>query len=214
MEIMIWVLWAILLIAQNFAFTFVSRARNSASLTRHIFAAQLSNGVWFCSQVFLFGTFFKMMTGVYGVQKAILTGVFYTTCTTFGSVLAHFISLRTEKGKTAVGANQKYAQITQSEWSACQKQLESLMPKNCELRPSCELLVKWAGLNVKISTLEECSRQVVKAWDTLDYSAVLRLTSEWAMMERAKQMLTESNIDRASPENVEPQRGMIEDEEN
>ena len=42
----IWLLWAVNLLAQNFCFTFVSRARNSGSLKRHVVAAIASNGVW------------------------------------------------------------------------------------------------------------------------------------------------------------------------
>lgn len=113
---MIWLLWAVLLVAQNFAFTFVSRARNSASLTRHVVAALFSNGVWFASQVVVFGQMYKILSGAYGVGQAIGVGAFYTICTIVGSVSAHKFCLATEKGKSAVGAHVQYAQIKKEEW--------------------------------------------------------------------------------------------------
>lgn len=112
-----WLLWAPILLAQNFAFTFVSRARNSGSLKRHLVAGIFSNGVWFVSQLFIFSKMFKMMTGAYGVWMAIFTGLFYTLFTLTGSITAHYYSLQSEKGKTAVGANKKYAQIPVEEWN-------------------------------------------------------------------------------------------------
>lgn len=112
-----WIIWAVLLIAQNFAFTFVSRARNSGSLKRHLIAGIGSNGIWFLSQIIIFTKMFAMMTGKYGVQMAVFTGLFYTAFTLLGSVLAHYFSLKTEKGKSAVGATSKYAQIPVEEWN-------------------------------------------------------------------------------------------------
>jgi hypothetical protein len=49
-----WIIWAGVLLAQNFSFTFVSRARNSGSLKRHVIAALASNGVWFWGQGIVF----------------------------------------------------------------------------------------------------------------------------------------------------------------
>lgn len=118
MEIKSWVLWAFILVAQNFAFTFVSRARNSGSLKRHIIAAIGSNGIWFASQLIIFTAMFRMMTGVYGHAMQVFTGVYYTVFTIIGSVLAHYWSLKNEKGKSAVGANKKFAQITAEDWKA------------------------------------------------------------------------------------------------
>jgi hypothetical protein len=113
-----WLYWAPILILQNFAFTFVSRARNSGSINRHIIAAIASNGVWFISSMLIFSKMFKMMTGDYGKAAAFGTAIYYTAFTVLGSVIAHYWSLRSEKGKAAVGANAKYAQIPVSEWEA------------------------------------------------------------------------------------------------
>lgn len=113
---MTWALWAALLIAQNFAFTFVSRARNSASLKRHVIAAVFSNGIWFASQFIIVSKFVDMLKGNLGLGMALATGLFYTLFTITGSVVSHYWALRTEKGKAAVGASNRYAQITQEEW--------------------------------------------------------------------------------------------------
>ena len=116
MSITTWAAWAIILVMQNFAFTFVSRARNSGSLSRHVVAAIASNGVWFLSQIIIFSQMMKILTGEYGVLMALFTGLFYMAFTIVGSIAAHYFSLKTEKGKGAVGANSKYAQITKEEW--------------------------------------------------------------------------------------------------
>lgn len=113
-----WLYWAPVLVAQNFAFTFVSRARNSGSVKRHMWAGVASNGVWFLSQIIIFSKMFKMMTGQYGIPVAIGTGLYYMFFTLVGSLAAHYWSLKNEKGKAAVGASAKYAQIPIEEWNA------------------------------------------------------------------------------------------------
>jgi hypothetical protein len=126
MEISSWFVWAFILILQNFAFTFVSRARNSGSLARHMIAGIFSNGVWFISQIIIFGQLYAIMTGKYGITKAILTSIFYTVFTLIGSLLAHYYSLKSEKGKSAGGASKKYVQITPEQWVEVQTILKGL----------------------------------------------------------------------------------------
>jgi hypothetical protein len=105
-----WIIWAI------FLFTFVSRARNSGSLKRHMIAALLSNGIWFGSQLILLTDVINMIKGSSGIGVAFLAGLFYTVVTMAGSLWAHKICLKNEEGKAAVGANDKYAQITVDQW--------------------------------------------------------------------------------------------------
>jgi hypothetical protein len=124
MHISEWAIWGVILVLQNFSFTAVSRARNSGSLSRHAIAGIFSNGIWFVSQMFIFSKMYAMMTGKYGIGMAIFTGLFYTVLTLTGSILAHYYALHYEKGKSAVGANKKYAQITQEEWSQVKKLIE------------------------------------------------------------------------------------------
>ncbi len=116
-----WIIWAGVLLAQNFSFTFVSRARNSGSLRRHVIAGLASNGVWFWGQGLVVAKFYELLTGRLGFRSMLIAGAFYTACTVAGSVLAHYWALRTEKGKASVGANSKYAQIPVEEWAAVKK---------------------------------------------------------------------------------------------
>lgn len=131
---MIWIIWALLLVAQNFSFTFVSRARNSANLKRHVVAALLSNGIWFISQIITINTAMDILSGKHGIPAAIGAGLFYTAFTIVGSVLAHELALRSEKGKSSVGASKIYKQITYEEWErinkTCLKMEQEILNKN------------------------------------------------------------------------------------
>jgi hypothetical protein len=120
----IWLLWAGFLVIQNISFTYVSRARNSGSLFRHIKAAIFSNGIWFVSQSVLLGPLFDYITGKHGWRYQLLAGLLYTTSTVGGGILAHYMALKTEKGKAAVGANKKYAQIPVAEWEEMKRWVE------------------------------------------------------------------------------------------
>ncbi len=111
-----WAFWAYILLIQNWAFTYVSRARNSGSLTKHLKAGFFSNGVWFASQTIIVSKLFDYVQGKYGLGMAIFTGLYYTAFTLTGSILAHAQSLRSEKGMAAVGANKKFKQVTVEEW--------------------------------------------------------------------------------------------------
>lgn len=99
-----WVLWALLLMAQNAAFTWVSRARNSGSVGYHAVASVASNGVWIVSQVILVGSLLDVIR-TSDWFLGIIVALFYTTCTVAGAVLMHWVSLRyLETGKRKVGA--------------------------------------------------------------------------------------------------------------
>lgn len=94
-----WFGWAALLVAQNAAFTLVSRARNSKSLGYHAVAALGSNGVWFFSNLLLF----KFMLDAFenGTWLDALTlGGWYTAWTMVGSLGMHWLALhKIEKGR-------------------------------------------------------------------------------------------------------------------
>lgn len=111
-----WMIWAGILLAQNFSFTYVSRARSSGSLLRHFKAAIFSNGIWIFSQIIMLGPMFDYLTGRHGHFMQLASAFVYTVSTVTGSLLAHFWALKTEKGKNAVGANKRYAQIPVEEW--------------------------------------------------------------------------------------------------
>lgn len=116
-----WFLWALILFAQNFSFTYVSRARSSGSVWRHLKASIASNSIWILSQILMLGPMFDYLTGKHGHGPQIGAGAVYTVSTVTGSILAHYWALRTEKGKNAVGANKRYAQIPVEDWQAVRK---------------------------------------------------------------------------------------------
>ena len=133
-----WVIWALILLAQNFSFTYVSRARNSGSVSRHIKAAVFSNGIWFASQYIVFSKFMQYMSGAGGWPMLVFAGLFYTYHTITGSVLAHYHALRSEKGQSAVGANKKYAQFSAEEGEQLRTILESFRSiKETDMRLDC-----------------------------------------------------------------------------
>jgi hypothetical protein len=97
-------MWAGFLFLQNASFTFVSRARNSASYALHAVAAMCSNGVWMMTQFISLGLIIDVIkTGT--LQEKAFVVAFYTACTVSGSVLMHwFGKTYIEKGKRKVGA--------------------------------------------------------------------------------------------------------------
>jgi len=122
----IWIIWAVNLLFQNFAFTFVSRARSSGSLRRHVVAAVMSNFAYIFQLSIMLGPMMAYMTGKHGVLAQVGVGLYYTAFTVTGSVVAHSWALKTEKGKGAVGANDKYVQISREEWAELQQSISEL----------------------------------------------------------------------------------------
>ncbi|VVB51955.1 Uncharacterised protein [uncultured archaeon] len=118
-----WFIWPFILLAQNFAFTFVSRARSSASIMRHAKASLMSNGIWIVSQIVLLGPMYDYLTGRHGIKLQMLAEMVYTISTMSGSLYAHFYALKTEKGKNAVGASKLYAQVPTAQWEAVKAKL-------------------------------------------------------------------------------------------
>src|SRR5579859_7197632 len=112
-----WLVWSVVLFLQNFAFTYVSRARSSGSLLRHVKASFFSNGIWIFSQMLLLGPMLDYLTGKHGVGPQIWVGFQYTFTTMAGSIAAHYWALKTERGKNAVGANKLYAQVPVADWN-------------------------------------------------------------------------------------------------
>jgi hypothetical protein len=119
-----WAAWAAVLFLQNISFTYVSRARSSGSLIRHVKASIFSNGIWIFSQMLMLGPLFDYLTGKHGHALQIMAASVYTTFCVSGSIFAHWWALRTEKGKNAVGFNKKYAQIPVEEWVRIQAVLK------------------------------------------------------------------------------------------
>jgi hypothetical protein len=96
------VVWFFILILQNAAFTWVSRARNSGSLYYHAVAAVFSNGIWFVSNLFLIASVIR--PGL-AFLELVQLGMIYIAGTVTGSVLMHWVSMTyLEKGKRKVGS--------------------------------------------------------------------------------------------------------------
>lgn len=117
MNVTSWAAWATILFLQNISFTYVSRARSSGSIWRHAKASVFSNGIWIFSQMLMLGPMLEYLTGKHGVVAQIETGIVYTFSTLFGSLFAHWLAMKTEKGKGAVGFSTKYAQVPIAEWN-------------------------------------------------------------------------------------------------
>lgn len=124
-------LWAVVLFLQNISFTYVSRARSSGSIVRHLKASIFSNGIWIFSNMLMLGPMFDYLTGKHGVPAQIGSGIEYTIACVGGSIFAHYLAMKTEKGKNAVGFNKKYAQIPVEEWENV-KALVAALDKNFE----------------------------------------------------------------------------------
>lgn len=88
---------------QNMAFTWVSRSRNGGDVGYHRYASWASNGVWFSTQILLYGAVWSALTSGEW-WKVALTGFVYVLCTTEGSCFMMRVLLKTEKGKRKVGA--------------------------------------------------------------------------------------------------------------
>lgn len=95
-------IWFLMLVLQNAAFTWVSRARNSGSYLYHGIAAVFSNGIFFAMQYTMFSIFMRPnMTS----NDILLYGSIYIIGTVTGSLLMHWIAINyLEKGKRKVGA--------------------------------------------------------------------------------------------------------------
>lgn len=99
-----YVLWAILLVLQNAAFTWVSRARNSGSDLYHGIAAVFSNGIWLVATFFTFDkVFYAAITDGFTLEVG-GASLLYVACTVSGSVYTgKFLRRFVERGKRQVG---------------------------------------------------------------------------------------------------------------
>ncbi len=91
-----WAIWAVLLIGQQAAHTAVSRARNTKGrkgLIYHTLTATFSNGVWFCSQLYIVTTLIAAKDNAIQFTSTLLFYVFFCV---LGSVLMHWWMLKWE----------------------------------------------------------------------------------------------------------------------
>lgn len=102
-------LWPVAMLGfvQNIAFTFVSRGRNSGSLGYHLLASIFSNGIYAA----LLFTSIDMISQAKSNPGPFL--LVYTLATMSGSIFAHWLALRLEKGKARSVQEDKFAALAQ-----------------------------------------------------------------------------------------------------
>lgn len=94
---------AIVAFVQNMAFTWVSRSRNGGDVSYHRKAAYLSNGVWYTTQLIIYGAVWSTLTSGNLWQLGVV-GIVYVLATSEGSCVMMRRLIRTETGKRRVGS--------------------------------------------------------------------------------------------------------------
>lgn len=91
-----WVIWAVLLVVQQAAFTVVSRARNTKGvrgLWYSAIASVFSNGIWFGSQLFIVSA---LVNAKNDLPSFFISLLFYVFFCVIGSVGMHWWLLKLE----------------------------------------------------------------------------------------------------------------------
>ena len=86
-----WLIWGTMLIAVNVAGTLTSRARNTSSYVYHGITSAVNHGCWFITQFLFVGIAVDMIKQP-SWSGRLLTFLFYATCSTVGSITAHYCS--------------------------------------------------------------------------------------------------------------------------
>lgn len=122
-------LWTVALLGfiQNIAFTFVSRGRNSGSLGYHLAASIFSNGIY---AALLFVSIDQVSQAK---SMPLLFLAVYTLSTMSGSIFAHWLALKIEKGKARTMTEDKHAKL--------QRQVNDL-ERRLGVGPVCERLIE------------------------------------------------------------------------
>lgn len=88
-----YVVWGLLLIAQNFAHTISQRAKNQDRLVYTAVAGVFANGIWILSNFFMVEEIARVI-GTGNVVQGVPAVVFYTVCTTIGTVASQYCAMR------------------------------------------------------------------------------------------------------------------------
>jgi Na+-driven multidrug efflux pump len=97
-----WIIWGIIMFLNNGFSTLVSRARNTPDKRYHGICAALNHATWFVTSVMLIWVAVDIKTLD---LPALYAGLYYTACSTAGSVIMHYVSINyLEKGMRRVGA--------------------------------------------------------------------------------------------------------------
>jgi len=87
-----WVVWALLLVAQQFSHGLSTRAKNSSSYIYNFFAAIFSNSVWICSNFILVDTIVGSMKNS-SMREAVFIALYYTVFCVIGSLLSQWAAI-------------------------------------------------------------------------------------------------------------------------
>ncbi len=94
--------WAILVVLQKAANTWVGRARASGSIKWNAVAQAASSVLWIVNQLVIIGSVFEAMRS--GDWELVgFVALIYVTASVAGSVFSHWILLRIEKDSMRVG---------------------------------------------------------------------------------------------------------------
>ena len=99
-----WIIWGLLLAITNGFSTLVSRARNTPSYSYHGICAAANHATWFIVNVMFVGVAIEV-GALTDWRQAGFAWLFYTVCSTVGSVVVHYVSMNYfEKGNRRVGS--------------------------------------------------------------------------------------------------------------
>lgn len=99
-----WIIWGLLLAATNGCSTLTSRARNTPSYWYHGLAAMMNHAIWFVVNVMFVGIAIDI-GALHDHRAAAGAWLFYTVCSTTGSVAVHYVSINFfERGNRRVGS--------------------------------------------------------------------------------------------------------------
>jgi hypothetical protein len=88
-----YLIWGVLLIAQNFAHTISQRAKNQDRLWYTGIAGVFSNGIWILSNFFMVDEILRVTKSGDAAQGAPVV-IFYVACTTVGTVASQYCAVR------------------------------------------------------------------------------------------------------------------------
>lgn len=149
-------LWPVALLGfvQNVAFTFVSRGRNSGSLGYHLLASIFSNGIY----AMLLFVSIDMIAEAKSAPLSFLA--VYTLATMSGSIFAHWLALRLERGKSR--------NVQEDRIQALEQRIDRLVG-----RPYGEMLIErnltFVGLKLRIWADDGSTTAMTRLNDMLEH---------------------------------------------
>lgn len=107
-EIIKYTVWALSLILQQFSHGISSRAKNSNKVFYNVFAAILSNGVWYFNFYILANNAVERQNDI---QYIIFIGIFYIFFCVIGSVLSQVVAVNYFEKKEILDWNWRFWKV-------------------------------------------------------------------------------------------------------